>query len=163
MPAAPALIAAIEQMPFAQAISESTWMFPCFETLHVLFLTVVVGSVGMMDLRLLGLGSKDRAISELTRSALPWTWVAFAFAAGFGLLLFSSKATTYYNNIPFRIKMLCMALAAVNMVVFHFFTMRNISAWDVGKPPAGARAAGAISLALWITIVATGRWIGFTT
>jgi hypothetical protein len=138
-------------------------MFPCFESLHVLALTVVVGSVAMMDLRLLGIGSKNRAVSELTSSMLPWTWSAFAVALCAGLLLFSSKASTYYNNIPFRVKMVCMLFAAVNMLVFHLFTARNISAWDYGKPVPAARVAGAVSLALWITIVATGRWIGFTT
>ncbi len=161
--AVPEMITALEHQPFAQAIAESTWMFPCFESLHVLFLTVVVGSVAMMDLRLLGLGSRERAISELTRSVLPWTWSAFALAATFGLLLFCSKASTYYVNIPFRIKVACLVFAALNMAVFHLFTSRNISSWDVGRPPAGARVAGGISLALWITIVATGRWIGFTT
>jgi hypothetical protein len=161
--AAPAFITALEQQPFSQAIAESTWMFPCFESLHVLALTVVVGSVAMMDLRLLGIGSKNRAVSELTSSMLPWTWSAFAVALCAGLLLFSSKASTYYNNIPFRVKMVCMLFAAVNMLVFHLFTARNISAWDYGKPVPAARVAGAVSLALWITIVATGRWIGFTT
>ena len=157
------LMHALEHQPFAVAIAESTWLFPFFETLHVLFLTIVVGSVAMMDLRLLGIGSKNRAVSELTSSMLPWTWSAFAVALCAGLLLFSSKATTYYNNIPFRIKMVCMLFAAINMIIFHLFTARNVSAWDYGKPAPAARVAGAVSLALWITIVATGRWIGFTT
>jgi len=161
--AAPALITALEQQPFSQAIAESTWMFPCFESIHVLAITLVVGSVAMMDLRLLGIGSRNRSVSELTSSMLPWTWSAFAVALCAGGLLFCSKASTYYNNIPFRIKMVCMLFAAVNMLVFHLVTARNISAWDYGKPVPAARVAGALSLALWITIVATGRWIGFTT
>jgi hypothetical protein len=157
------LMHALEHQPFAVAIAESTWLFPFFETLHVLALTIVVGSVVMMDLRLLGIGSKDRAITELTSSVLPWTWSAFVAAATFGSLLFTSKAATYYENIPFRIKMACLALAAVNMLVFHFITERDVAAWDRGPPPVAARMAGAISIALWVVIVATGRWIGFTT
>jgi hypothetical protein len=58
--------------------------------------------------------------------------------------------------------MLCLALAAVNMLVFHFFTARGMAAWDRGTPPPAARFAAAFSLTLWIVIVATGRWIGFT-
>ncbi len=157
------LMHAWEHQPFAVAIAESTWMFPFFETLHVLFLTIVVGSVAMMDLRLLGLGSRDRAITELNSSMLPLTWTAFAAAVTFGLLLFSSKAATYYVNIPFRIKMVCMLLAGVNMLIFHLVTERDVAAWDRGRPPLRARMAGAISIALWVVIVATGRWIGFTT
>lgn len=157
------LMHALEHQPFAVAISESTWLFPFFETLHVLFLTVVVGSVAMMDLRLLGVGSKDRAITELNRAALPWAWTAFAAALTFGVLLFSSKASTYYLNIPFRIKMLCMFLAALNMLVYHLITERDVAKWDRGPTPVGARVAGVVSLTLWVIIVATGRWIGFTT
>jgi hypothetical protein len=157
------LMRTLQQQPFAVAISESTWLFPFFESLHVLALTLVVGSVAVMDMRLLGIGSRSRAISELTSNMLPWTWSAFGVAVVAGSLLFSSKAVTYFANIPFRIKMVCMAFAAVNMLVFHLFTARTISGWDVGPTPPGARAAGAISLALWVVIVATGRWIGFTT
>ncbi len=157
------LMHSLEHLPFATTIAESTWMFPFFESLHVLALTVVVGSVAMMDLRLLGLGSRDRSITELTRSVLPWTWSAFAVAATCGLLLFSSKASTYYVNIPFRIKLACLLFAAVNMLIFHYVTARDIATWDSGRTPAAARAAGVISLSMWVVIVATGRWIGFTT
>jgi hypothetical protein len=157
------LMHSLEHLPFALAIAESTWLFPFFETVHVLALTLVVGSVAMMDLRLLGIGSRDRSITELTRSVLPWTWAAFGVAALCGLMLFSSKAATYYVNIPFRIKIVCLLFAAVNMLVFHFVTGRNIAAWDSGKTPTAARVAGVVSLTLWVVIVATGRWIGFTT
>jgi hypothetical protein len=157
------IMQALEHKPFAVAIAESTWLFPFFETIHVLALTLVVGSVAMMDLRLLGIGSKDRALSELTASVLPWTWSAFAVAASAGLLLFSSKAATYYVNIPFRVKVVCLGFAAVNMFVFHSVTARNVAVWERGATPRAARVAGSISLALWVIIVGTGRWIGFTT
>ena len=57
--------------------------------------------------------------------------------------------------------MVCLALAAINMLVFHFVTGRDMTTWDRGVPPWSARLAGAFSLTLWIIIVATGRWIGF--
>jgi hypothetical protein len=157
------LMHSLEHLPFALAIAESTWLFPFFETVHVLALTLVVGSVAMMDLRLLGIGSRDRSITELTRSVLPWTWAAFAIAAICGLLLFSSKAAAYYMNIPFRIKIVCLLFAGVNMLLFHFLTARNLAAWDNGRTPVAARIAGVVSLSLWVVIVAMGRWIGFTT
>ena len=157
-----AMMTWLEHRPFAIAIAESTWLFPIVETVHVLALTIVVGSVAMMDLRLLGVGSKDRAASEVISSSLPWAWSAFAVAFSAGSMMFSSKAATYYVNLPFRIKMICLALAAVNMLIFHLFTARGMSAWDRGTPPRAARFAAACSLTLWIVIVATGRWIGFT-
>jgi hypothetical protein len=151
----------LEHRPFAIAIAESTWLFPIVETIHVLALTVVVGSVAIMDLRLLGVGSQQRAASEVIASSLPWAWSAFSVAFTAGSLMFTSKAVSYYGNLPFRIKMVCLALAAVNMLVFHVFTARGMAAWDRGKPPPAARIAAACSLTLWIVIVATGRWIGF--
>jgi hypothetical protein len=157
------LMAWLEHRPFAVSIAESTWLFPCIETVHVLALTVVFGSVAMMDLRLLGVGSKDRAVSEVITTTLPWTWIAFAVTATAGSLLFSSKATTYYENLPFRIKLVCLGLAGVNMLIFHLLTARGMASWDRGTPPTAARLAGAVSLMLWLAIVATGRWIGFTT
>jgi Family of unknown function (DUF6644) len=152
----------LEHRPFAVFIAESTWLFPIVETLHVLALTVVVGSVAMMDLRLLGIRSRDRAASDVIASSLPWAWSAFAVAFIAGSLMFSSKAVSYYNNVPFRIKAVCLAFAAFNMLVFHLFTARDMAQWDRGTPPLAARVAAAISLTLWVIIVATGRWIGFT-
>lgn len=152
----------LEQRSFAVAIAKSIWLFPIIETVHVLGLSVVVGSVLMMDLRLLGLGSRQRTVSEVLSSALPWTWSAFLVTLTAGSLLFSSKATTYYANLPFRIKLGCLALAATNMLVFHFGVGRDMSRWDRSTPPVAARVAGAISLVLWVMIVASGRWIGFS-
>jgi hypothetical protein len=157
-----AMMTWLEHRPFAIAIAESTWLFPIVETVHVLALTVVVGSVAMMDLRLLGVGSKDRAASEVIASSLPWAWSAFAVAFVAGSLMFSSKAATYYVNLPFRIKMVCLVLAAANMLIFHVVTARGMATWDRGTPPPAARFAAACSLTLWIVIVASGRWIGFT-
>jgi hypothetical protein len=94
---------------------------------------------------------------------LPWTWLAFAVAATAGALMFSSKALTYYANIPFRVKIVCLVLAGINMLAFHWIGARHLRSWDAGKPPARARFAGGVSLLLWTVIVATGRWIGFTT
>jgi hypothetical protein len=110
---------------------------------------------------LLGVGNKDRPASEVIASSLPWTWSAFAVAFIAGSLMFCSKATSYYVNVPFRIKVVCLALAALNMLVFHLFTARGMPAWDSGRPPLGARLAATFSLTLWIIIVAAGRWVGF--
>jgi hypothetical protein len=153
----------LQDLGFATSIRESDWLFPTIETVHVLALVLVVGSIMMVDLRLLGLAYKRRPISELTGEVLPWTWSAFAVAVLAGSLLFSSKAVTYYGSVAFRIKMVCLMLAGLNMLCFHLFTFRHVADWDRGQVPLAARYAGAISLTLWIAIVASGRWIGFTT
>jgi len=151
---------ALERTPLAVAIAKSIWLFPLIETLHVLGLILVVGSVAILDVRLLGLGNIHRPLNDLMRSVLPWTWSSFVVAAICGALLFSSKASTYYVNVPFRVKFVCLGLAAANMIAFH---SRSHDLPNFGPTPMRARIAGAISLLLWLAIVSTGRWIGFTT
>lgn len=153
----------LQDLSFPTEIRESVWLFPTIETVHVFALVLVVGSIMTVDLRLLGLTNRERPFSELAGEMLPWTWTAFAIAASAGLLMFSSKALTYYGNIPFRIKMCCLLLAGINMALFHWLGTRHLEAWDRKRAPPLAKFAGGASLLLWITIVAAGRWVGFTT
>jgi hypothetical protein len=153
----------LQDLDFPTQIRESGWLFPTIETVHVFALVLVVGTIMTVDLRLLGLTNRDRPFSQLAAEMLPWTWVAFTVAAIAGLLMFSSKALIYYGNIPFRVKMLCLLLAGINMVMFHWLGTRHLETWDFKQPPWSAKFAGGASLLLWIAIVATGRWIGFTT
>ena len=149
--------------PFATAIRENGTLFPWIEASHVLAITLVVGSIGIVDLRLLGVASKNRAITILTREILPFTWIAFAFAVLTGFLLFSSNAVKYSHNHFFQAKMALLVLAGLNMLVFHLITGRGMEAWDESpKVPAGVRLAGAVSLTVWIAVIVTARWIGFT-
>lgn len=153
----------LQNLGFATQIRESDWLFPTIETVHVFALVLVVGTIMTVDLRLLGLANKERPFSQVAAEMLPWTWIAFGVAALAGVLMFSSKALTYYGNIPFRVKMLCLLLAGINMAMFHRLGTRHLKIWDHGPPPRGARFAGGASLLLWMIIVAAGRWIGFTT
>ena len=153
----------LQDLSFPTEIRESGWLFPTIETVHVFALVLVVGSIMTVDLRLLGLTNRERRFTHLAAEMLPWTWVAFAVAATAGLLMFSSKALIYFGNIPFRLKMICLLLAGINMVIFHWMGTRHLDSWDAGKPPIAARVAGGASLLLWTLIVAAGRWIGFTT
>ncbi|MBI1779379.1 MAG: hypothetical protein HYR63_28945 [Proteobacteria bacterium] len=146
----------------ATAIRESEVLFPTIETVHVLALVLVVGTIAHVDLRLLSLGSRRRAVTALAREVLPWTWAAFGAAVVSGGLLFSSNAVKYYDNVPFRVKIALLALAGVNMAIFHALTWRGVRRWDLGRPPLAAQLAGGLSLLLWVGIVAMGRWIGFT-
>ncbi len=153
----------IENGALATWIRESDFVFPAIETCHVLSIVTVVGSISILDLRLLGLASKERPVSDVLSDVLPWTWRAFLSAAITGSLLFSSKAVEYYNDGPFRAKMVLLLFAGLNMAVFELFTRRGIAEWDKGRTPWRVKLAGGISLALWVAIVACGRWIGFTT
>jgi hypothetical protein len=162
-----ALLTAIESWPLSAALRGETpgteWLFPITETLHVMALTIVFGSIAMVDLRLLGIASRNSTVSRLSDEVLPWTWSAWGAAAVFGSLMFMAKATTYAGNLQFRLKFVCMGVAALNMLVFKLGAYRHVERWDSGEPPVSAKLAGGLSLALWIGVVFFGRWIGFTT
>ena len=159
----PQWLSRLQDLNLPTQIRESVWMFPTIETVHVFALVLVVGSIMTVDLRLLGVANKERPFSQVAAEMLPWTWTAFGVAALAGMLMFSSKALTYYGNIPFRLKMVCLLLAGMNMVLFHWLGVRRLASWDHQQPPWSAKMAGGASLLLWTTIVAAGRWIGFTT
>lgn len=153
----------LEQTPLSRWISESYWGFPTLETIHVLAIVLVAGTVAIVDLRLLGVASRDKSVIDVANSALPWTWGGFVVAALTGALMISSKGTHYINDLPFRLKFIVMALAGANMLFFHFRTFHNVRAWDRGvSTPPGAKVAAALSLALWAAVIVFGRWIGFS-
>lgn len=157
-----ALFNALENTGWATAIREGSVQFPAIETVHVIAFTTVVGAIAIVDLRLLGVLAHHRSVQRLTRELLPLTWGAFALAVVTGSLLFASNAVRYADNPAFQIKFAILALAGANMAVFHAGAFRHVDAWDEAeRPPRGARFAGAASLALWIGVVAAGRFIGF--
>jgi hypothetical protein len=160
------ILIALQDLPLSAAIrgeSEgSEWDFAIVEILHVLALVVVFGAITMLDLRLIGWSARGVSIRRLTSDIVPVTWVAWGCAALTGIVLFMAKAQTYLNLLQFQLKFLMMALAALNMLVFHFGAYRRVADWDTAPvPPAAARVAGALSLVFWIGVVFFGRWIGF--
>ncbi len=153
----------LQDTAIATAIREGESLFPWVECVHVLALTLVIGSIAIVDCRLLGLTSRDRSVTQTTAGTLPVTWCAFVVAAATGGLLFCSNATTYAHNGYFQVKLLLIGLAGVNMGAYHMFLGRRSDAWHTpALTPVRARLVGAISLGLWIAIAACGRWIGFT-
>jgi hypothetical protein len=150
----------LENLPVAVYIGES-WWFPFLESIHVLAATFLVGSILMVDLRLLGLAARSHAASRVTREVLPWTRSAFAVAALAGLGMFISQANRYVDNRAFQVKAVLLILAGINMAVFHLGTVRSIPRWDTAAATSpAAKLAGVGSLLLWIGIMLAGRWIG---
>jgi len=160
--AVPTLFKALQASPLGSTISQSTWMFPTIETVHVVAVATVIGTIAMVDLRLLGVSAKARPASALIHEFLPWTWGAFALALVSGGLLFSSRAADYMALPYFVAKFGIMAVAAVFLFKVPPTTEKHIAGWDLGKPATGARVAGALSLLLWTAIVICGRRVGFS-
>jgi hypothetical protein len=148
--------------PVSLWIAESTWAFPALEVVHIFAISMVFGTIAIIDLRLLGLASTRRPYSEMARELLPWTWGGFLVASMCGAVLILSRPEGYFANADFRLKFLCMGLAGVNMLVFQFITSKSLADWDRGAPPVAAKLAGALSILMWIGVVYFARMTGFT-
>jgi hypothetical protein len=152
---------ALEATRVAAFVRESLWAFPAIETLHIIGLALLLGSIGVLDLRLLGF-SRQLRVTALARHCLPPARAGFALAGVTGLLMFAAQASAMAANGPFRIKMLLIALAGINVACFHRGVYRRVAEWDEAAPPPFlARLAGALSLALWTLIITCGRLIAF--
>jgi hypothetical protein len=135
----------------------------CFPSVHVLAICLVVGSILVVDLRLVGLASTKWPVGMVTKAILPLTWCAFVVAVASGGLMFISNAAKYLGNVFFIAKMTLIGIAGLNMLIFHFIGARDLPKWESNsRPPLPARLAGGLSILLWVAVVACGRWIGFT-
>jgi hypothetical protein len=152
----------LEQTALGSTARESLWLFPAIETVHLLGMAALVGTITVFDLRLLGWVMRRNRVSDLGGRLLPWTWVGFAVQVVTGVILFSSEAVKVGANPAFRLKMVLILLAGVHALIFHWTVYRKVAIWDDSAVlPAGAKIAGGTSILLWVGIVAAGRFIGF--
>jgi hypothetical protein len=152
-----------ESSALASWIRESLYAFPIIESCHVIGLTLVFGTIAILDLRLLGLASTGRPFTVVKHDIMKWTWLAFAVTVTTGTLMFITNAAVYFDNVQFRTKMAVIALSGVNMLAFEATAGRTAHRWDNDQSaPFAGKLAGALSLLLWISVIFLGRWVGFT-
>ena len=154
----------LQRTSLAVQIRDSLFAFPLIESAHVIGLTLVFGTIAIVDLRLLGVASTRRSFHRLASDTLKWTWAAFGLTALTGALMFATNATVYFRNGYFRAKLVLLVLAAINVLVFELTARRTMQRWDqAASAPPIARALAAVSLVIWLAVIVTGRMIGFTT
>ena len=160
----PTLLKSLEGSGIATGIRNSPLLFPMLEATHVVGLALVFGTVTVVDLRLLGIASSHRPFNKVAADSLKWTWIAFILVAITGALMFTTNARVYADNTFFRIKLVLLAVAGLNMLGFHLIAERSAHHWneDPAAPLLGKTFA-ALSICLWIGIIFMGRLIGFTT
>jgi hypothetical protein len=148
--------------PWSVALRESTWAYPIVESIHVLALCLFLGFAVVLDLRLVGVAMTRTRVSEIVERLMPWTTAGFVVMVITGALLFYSSPVRFYGNVFFRAKALTLVLAGLNARVFHATICRRLPEWDEAPvAPAAARAAGYLSLTLWMVIVVSGRMIAY--
>lgn len=144
------------------ALHESLVMYPIIESTHVLALTLFVGLAVVLDLRLLGLAFRHVPVTDIATRLLPWTKVGFVVMVVTGILLFYAIPVRTYQSIFFRVKVVMLILAGLNVWVFNNRVFLRVSEWDRDViTPTGARRAALFSLILWGGIIVAGRMIAY--
>jgi Family of unknown function (DUF6644) len=137
--------------------AESKWAFAIIETIHILGLTVLLGSLLVVDLRLLGLGMKRQTVAELARDLAPVTLGAIIVMILTGTSLFLYEAIRLSTSGPFFLKMVFLSLA----LVVHFSVHRNAIATAGRRNVWFGKLAACLSLACWLGVALCGRGIAF--
>lgn len=152
----------INETNFSQYLRESEVAFPLTEAIHLIGLGISVGTIVWVDLRLMGKVMRDVRVSEVVSRLEPWAVGGFTVMFVSGVFLFLGKPDNYYSTMAFKLKMLLLPLAGVNVLVFHRSVFRNIADWDERAiPPWQGRMVGAVSISLWLAIIVLGRWTAY--
>lgn len=143
----------LEASALAEVIRSSVWAYPLLETVHIACFAVLFGSLVLLEVRVFGIG-RDIALAPLMRLAVTVALVAFVGAASSGSLLFISSATEFAAHPAFQAKLVLIAVAGLNAVVFH---LRG----SVQRHDGVARLQAAASAALWLLVITAGRLIAY--
>lgn len=156
------VVHAIESSGVGRMMRESLWAYPIVETFHIIGLATIFGSVLVVDLRLLGL-SRTVSVARLARHALPWTVGGFGLVLVTGLMMFTAHTADFLGNDVFMLKMGLILAAGINAAALHTGPLRAASAWDVDAvPPTRVRVAAGLSILLWMSVIACGRFLAYT-
>ena len=147
-----------EATGFGQLVRQSVWLFPIIESLHLLGLCALGGTLLVVDLRMLGVGLTREPIASLAAAVHPWLVRSVAMMALTGLTLFMSEAVKCFHNPSFAVKMATLPLA----LLYTFTIRRRVAALPGRDTSALTRLVATVSLVLWFTVAAAGRWIGFS-
>jgi hypothetical protein len=156
-----ALLNWIQHTSWATGLKESALMFPLVEGSHILSLSISVGMIVVLDLRLLRLAFRDQPVSLIFEQVMPWVTIGFCAMFFTGILLFSAEAVSAWANSFFRAKMILLALLGINALYYRLRYYTGMAEWDRIAVPAGARIIAALSLIFWIGVIACGRTMAY--
>ncbi|TFH73284.1 hypothetical protein E3V39_08635 [Gammaproteobacteria bacterium LSUCC0112] len=150
----------LEYLPIAEQIG-ATWWFPLINSLHVLAISFMLGALLMLDLRIAGLAATRYSVDDLAKDFLPWIWFSFVIACLTGTGLFITRASAHMLNPAFQWKMLLMVIAAANMMMFHWLSLRHRRSQQPSvNVPALLKWSAVLSLIIWAGVMLAGRWVG---
>jgi hypothetical protein len=143
--------------PNTNPLNNNEWSFPLLEIIHIVGFAFSVGTIAIVDLRLLGLGMKHQSSAQLLKDTMPWTLVGIVAMLISGPLIFSSDPNMYLANYPFQFKMTALLIA----IIYNYTIHRKVA---LSNPsPAVGKLVGGVSLLLWVSVVFAGLFIAFIT
>lgn len=154
-----AIAAQLEHSALGAAMRESLFLYPLMNLFHIFGLILLVGAIGLLDLRILGL-ARGLPLKLCSYYLTPIALVGLAMMLGSGFLMFSADAGPLSASTIFRVKLLIIAAALVNAALFRLAWSRRLGQWDSSSPPVGRAQAG-LSLLLWFSAATAGRLIGY--
>ena len=145
-------IGAVEASALGQAMRQWLWLYPSVEIVHITGIALLFGSIAVLDLRLLGFAKKI-PVRHLAGHVLPWTAASILLVIPSGVMMFTAHASDFISSPVFVTKICLLMAAGINAALFHAVVFRTAAAWDMDAPaPLAARAAGAVSLLLWVSV-----------
>lgn len=142
--------------PATNPLNNNEWAFPLLEIIHIAGFALSIGTIAIVDLRMLGLAFLRRPIKQLAKDMAPWTLVGLAIMLVTGPMIFSSDPNMYLHNMSFRFKMVALTVA----IIYHYTLHRKV-AYSETSPGGVGTLVGVVSLALWVSVVAGGLFIAF--
>jgi hypothetical protein len=142
-------------------VRNSTWAFPTLQSLHFIGMTLLIGIVGAIDLRVLGV-ARAVPLGPLHRF-LPLAFIGFGINLITGIFFFCHDPLVYAFNVAFRIKMLLILVSGLNALWFRLGVFMDVDKWGPGIEASYlAKVISALSLLIWIGVITAGRYIAFT-
>jgi hypothetical protein len=139
-------------------VRESIWLFPVLEAVHLVGLCLLGGTVLLVDLRMLGLTMRQQTAAALAEQMRPWLVSALGVLIVTGVLLFLSEAVKCYYNQSFWVKMTALPIA----LAFTFLVRERFARKEELDTNGTTKVIAIVSMTLWFTVAAAGRWIGFS-
>jgi hypothetical protein len=148
---------ALQFDPASNPLNNNEWSFPLFECIHIAAFAMSIGSIALVDLRLLGLGLKRQTAAQIAKDTSLWTLAGLIIVITSGLVIFTTDPLRYYYNPSFRYKNVALLVA----ILYNYTIHRKVAMSDHASPILGGLVAG-LSLLLWVSIVFAGLFYAFT-
>src|SRR5215471_1736455 len=143
----------LQHAGWVRTLATSRWLYGIVSVVHYSAVFFCVGTIVLLDLRILGVAARNQALAPLGQQLRSWTWIGFGLAVVSGFLLFATEAGDFAAAPPFRVKMLILVLAVVAALAVEW----SVPRWDRAPVmPVTARLVALISMGLWLSAVLAG-------